>query len=415
MENIAINIEDISKTYKLYNKPVDRLKEVFGLSGKIYSMEKCVLNHVTIKIRKGDIVGIVGTNGAGKSTLLKIITGILSSSAGKVEVNGKIAALLELGAGFNPEFSGIKNIYLNGTMMGFTREEMELRVQDIIDFADIGDFIYQPVKTYSSGMFARLAFAVAINVNPDILIVDETLSVGDLRFQLKCMDRMKSMMDQGVTVLFVSHDINAIRRICTKAVWLKEGSVQNYGETNRVCDQYLDFLRLGEQDDEKIEKLADRSNVDMHSDEVLIKDFQPGIGDGVAEIVGIRILNEERRPVNEVSIYEPITVEVYYDVYDDSIETPVLGVALKRIDDEYICGVNTMLDKKEIPWKYGRNSYRLVYPEGIRTTGGAYYFDVALFDKTATVPIHYWAKIYEFLVTAEYIGEGFCIIPHEWR
>lgn len=412
MKKIAINLSNLSKSYKLYEKSGDRVKEVFSLSGKTYSKEKCVLNNINLQIESGDVLGIVGTNGAGKSTLLKIITGVLAPSSGKAEVNGKIAALLELGTGFNPEFTGIKNIYLNGTMMGYSREEMSQRVQGIIDFADIGDFINQPVKTYSSGMFARLAFAVAINVEPDILIVDEALSVGDLRFQMKCMDKMKSMMDQGVTVLFVSHDINAVRRLCTKAIWLKDGTVQGYGETNKICDQYLDYLKLGEIEEVKETKSLSSEPIEETSH---FKEFREGIRDAVAEIIGIRILNMRNEVVSEFDIFEPVKVEVYYDVYDETIEMPVLGVALKRIDDEYICGVNTMLDHVKIPWKHGRNCYRLVYQNGIRTLGGRYYFDVALFDKTATVPIHYWAKILEFSVTADYIGEGVCIIPHEWR
>ena len=223
MGELAISIQNLTKNYKLYNDPFDRVKEAFDFRHKVYSIEKSVLKNVNLDIQKGEVVGIVGTNGAGKSTLLKIITGVLTPSEGEVKIKGKIAALLELGTGFNPEFTGIKNIFLNGTMMGFTHEEMKKKQQQIIDFADIGDFIYQPVKTYSSGMFARLAFAVAINVEPEILIVDEALSVGDLRFQMKCMDKMKAMMDGGVTVLFVSHDINAIRRLCTKSVWLKDG------------------------------------------------------------------------------------------------------------------------------------------------------------------------------------------------
>ena len=344
MSEIAIELCRVSKNYKLYEKPSDRVKEVFSLTGKKYSREKCVLDNLSLQIEKGDVVGIVGTNGAGKSTLLKIITGVLTPTSGKLEVNGKVAALLELGTGFNPEFTGIKNIFLNGTMMGFSREEMEDKLDEIIQFADIGDFIYQPVKTYSSGMFARLAFAVAINVDPEILIVDEALSVGDLRFQMKCMDKMKQMMDQGITVLFVSHDINAIRRLCTKTVWLRDG-----------------------------------------------------------------------KNVEEFDIFDPVRIEIVYDVYDENIEIPVLGVALKRIDETYICGVNTMLDEIKIPWKHGRNYFQLFYSEGIRVLGGKYYFDVALFDKTASVPIHYWAKIKEFCVTAKYIGEGICIIPHEWR
>ena len=408
MSEIAIELCRVSKNYKLYEKPSDRVKEVFSLTGKKYSREKCVLDNLSLQIEKGDVVGIVGTNGAGKSTLLKIITGVLTPTSGKLEVNGKVAALLELGTGFNPEFTGIKNIFLNGTMMGFSREEMEDKLDEIIQFADIGDFIYQPVKTYSSGMFARLAFAVAINVDPEILIVDEALSVGDLRFQMKCMDKMKQMMDQGITVLFVSHDINAIRRLCTKTVWLRDGKIQTYGETNYVCDQYLDFLKVGDE--------YERDIVEVETgNEVEFKKFREGKQDSVAEIIGIRILNRQGKNVEEFDIFDPVRIEIVYDVYDENIEIPVLGVALKRIDDTYICGVNTMLDEIKIPWKHGRNYFQLFYSEGIRVLGGKYYFDVALFDKTASVPIHYWAKIKEFCVTAKYIGEGICIIPHEWR
>lgn len=412
MNEITVSIHNLTKCYKLYNDPFDRVKEAFNIFHKSYSTEKCVLNNVNLDINKGEVVGIVGTNGAGKSTLLKIITGVLTPTSGKVEIQGKIAALLELGTGFNPEFTGIKNIFLNGTMMGFTHEEMQQKLQSIIDFADIGDFIYQPVKTYSSGMFARLAFAVAINVEPEVLIVDEALSVGDLRFQMKCMDKMKSMMDGGVTVLFVSHDINAIRRLCTKAVWLKDGEVQSFGETNRVCDMYMDYLKLADNPGtDSISAPAEISTKEVEG----IKEFVPGNKEGVAEIAGICLRDAANKIVEEIAWDKPLTVEIYYDVYDEEVETPVLGVALKRIDDEYICGVNTMLDKKKIPWKYGRNCYKMVYKEGIRVLGGRYYFDIGMFDKTATVPIEYKGKIKEITVTADYIGEGICILPHEWK
>lgn len=411
MKQPAIVLENLTKCYKLYAKPFDRVKEAFSLSKKIYSTEKCVLHNLSATIEKGDVIGIIGTNGAGKSTLLKIITGVLSPTHGKVEIEGKIAALLELGAGFNPEFTGIKNIYLNGTMMGFSRNEMEKKLQGIIEFADIGDFIYQPVKTYSSGMFARLAFAVAINVEPDILIVDEALSVGDIRFQMKCMDKMKSMMDSGTTILFVSHDINAIRRFCTKCIWLRDGEMQVYSETNEVCDMYMDYLKI--KDD--TETGAQAEIFPTRENELNIPQFVPKAKDVVAEIVGIRLANEKGKEIKKINIFQPMTVEVYYDVYDESVEHPVLGVALKRIDDEYICGVNTLLDDIEIPWKYGRNCFKLVYQDGIRVLGGGYYFDVAVFDKTATVSIQYLAKIIEFTVTADYIGEGVFIVPHEWR
>lgn len=403
MNNIAIKVEKLSKVYKLYDKPLDRMKESLSLSKKKYSREHYALNNISFEVKKGETVGILGTNGSGKSTILKIITGVLTPSCGNVEVNGKVSALLELGAGFNPEYTGLENIYLNGTMMGYTREEMEQRVKPIMEFADIGEFLNQPVKTYSSGMFARLAFAVAINVEPEILIVDEALAVGDVRFQIKCMDKMKQMMKGGTTVLFVSHDTNAIKRFCMKAIWINNGVMKDIGEVNRVADKYLDFLKCGEIEDKN-------NNVQKETCEV--KPFAPG--DNIAEIIDFRILDRFNNEVNEVKLDEYLKINVIYDVYDENIKHPVLGIALKSIDEEYVCGLNTLLDKILIPWKYGRNKFQLEYIYGIRAIGGKYYFDTALFEETATVPIQYVSRIKDISVISDYIGEGKYIIPHVW-
>ena len=207
MSEVAIRVDDVSKLYKLYDKPSDRLKESLGLTRKKLYKEHYALHNVSFDVKRGETVGIIGTNGSGKSTILKIITGVLNPSGGHVEIDGRISALLELGAGFNMEYTGIENIYLNGTMIGFSREEIDAKMQDILDFADIGDFVHQPVKTYSSGMFVRLAFAVAINIDPEILIVDEALSVGDVFFQAKCYKKFEDFKKMGKTILFVSHDL----------------------------------------------------------------------------------------------------------------------------------------------------------------------------------------------------------------
>ena len=210
MDNVAIKVNNVSKIYRLYDKPTDRLKEALGFSKKKRYKEHYALNNVSFDVKRGETVGIIGTNGSGKSTILKIITGVLNPSMGDVKIAGRISALLELGAGFNMEYTGIENIYLNATMMGFTREETDAKLQSILDFADIGDFVYQPVKTYSSGMFVRLAFAVSINIDPDILIVDEALSVGDVFFQVKCYHKFEEFKKMGKTFLFVSHDLGRI-------------------------------------------------------------------------------------------------------------------------------------------------------------------------------------------------------------
>ncbi|MDY3250432.1 MAG: ABC transporter ATP-binding protein, partial [Candidatus Choladocola sp.] len=215
--------------YKLYDKPSDRLKESLGLTRKKCYREHFALTDINFDIVKGETVGIIGTNGAGKSTILKIITGVLNPTEGQVVVNGRISALLELGAGFNMEYTGVENIYLNGTMMGFSEEEIDARLDDILAFADIGDFVYQPVKTYSSGMFVRLAFAVAINIDPEILIVDEALSVGDVFFQAKCYRKFEEFKSEGKTILFVSHDLNSISKYCDRVILLDHGRVIETG------------------------------------------------------------------------------------------------------------------------------------------------------------------------------------------
>lgn len=242
MKNIAIKVKNISKIYKLYNKPMDRLKESLHPLKKRYHKEFYALNDINFEIKKGETVGIIGKNGAGKSTMLKIITGVLTPTSGHVQVNGRIASLLELGAGFNPEYTGVENIYFQGTLMGFTHQEMETKVADILAFADIGDFVHQRVKMYSSGMFTRLAFAVAINVSPDILIVDEVLSVGDIYFVQKCMSRINEIKAKGTTVLLVSHDATTIRMLCDSALWLENGKILDSGNTSKVVDNYLAFM-----------------------------------------------------------------------------------------------------------------------------------------------------------------------------
>lgn len=242
--NLAIQVKDISKTYSLYARPQDRFKEAVGLRHKSYHDDFYALHNITFEVKKGETVGIIGINGSGKSTLLKMITGVLNPSSGSITVHGRVSALLELGAGFNQEYTGLENIYLNGRMMGYNRKEMQEKVNTIIEFAEIGDFINQPVKTYSSGMFARLAFAVSINVEPDILIVDEALSVGDLFFQNKCFKKFEELRSKGVTILFVSHDISSVRQMCSRVLWIEKGRQMIFSQSDIVCDTYMDKKRL---------------------------------------------------------------------------------------------------------------------------------------------------------------------------
>lgn len=259
---IAIQVANLSKCYQVYDAPRDRLKQFLlpwlhrrvGLPNKNYYREFWALKNVSFQIRKGTAVGIIGRNGSGKSTLLQIICGTVSQSQGSVNTHGRVAALLELGSGFNPEFTGRENVFLNASVLGLRKKEIDARFDKIQEFADIGDFIDQPVKTYSSGMFARLAFSIVINVDPEILIVDEALAVGDARFVAKCMRQIKMMQEQGVSILFVSHDIGAIRTLCESAIWLDEGVVVEHGDVFPVTGRFTAYMFREEAGDTDIVK-----------------------------------------------------------------------------------------------------------------------------------------------------------------
>lgn len=411
MGETVISLEHITKIYKLYNRPQDRFKETFSLTHKKYSRDFYALRDISLRIERGESVGFVGKNGSGKSTLLKILTGVLNPTGGVKNINGRISALLELGAGFNMEFTGMENIYLNGTIMGIEREEMEKRLDGIVSFADIGDFIWQPVKTYSSGMFVRLAFAVAIHVDPEILIVDEALAVGDTRFQMKCMDKFMEFMQAGKTILFVSHDINMIKRFCSRTVWINEGCLVMDGGTDEVTDRYTDFLKSGLSLTE-YQALADTAA----PQETAKEESAPEQAEEhtIAEIEQVRLENGRGEAIAEIRQGENATLKVTYQVYEEQVEEPVLGVAIRSIDHAYICGLNTLLDGVEIPWRKGRNTVSLIY-DGFNLTGGSYYFDAALFDRTATVNFDYKSQIKKFFVRMDYIAEGVVVLNHHWN
>lgn len=247
MSDFAIRVTNLAKCYNIYNSPGDRLKQfilprirhVVCKNEKQYFREFWALKDVSFEIKKGETVGIIGRNGSGKSTLLQLICGTLNPTTGSIQTNGRVAALLELGSGFNPEFTGRENIYLNGSILGFSQREIDERLDSILDFADIGDFIDQPVKTYSSGMYVRLAFSIQANVDPDILIIDEALAVGDAYFVHRCMERFNQLKMKGVTIIFVSHDASSVKRLCNKAIYLHAGGVAYYGDSTTVVDNYL--------------------------------------------------------------------------------------------------------------------------------------------------------------------------------
>lgn len=355
METIAIKVQNVSKMYKLYDKPTDRFKEALGLSKKQLYQEHYALRDVNFQINKGETVGIIGTNGAGKSTMLKIITGVLNPTMGEVEINGRISALLELGAGFNMEYTGIENIYLNGTMMGFSEEEIQSRLDDILSFADIGDFVHQPVKTYSSGMFVRLAFAVAINIDPEILIVDEALSVGDVFFQVKCYHKFEEFKKLGKTILFVSHDLGSISKYCDRVILLNKGVKKAEGAPKAIIDLYKQLMT---QDENAVELDKPKEAVKSSSHSVQnAQNVQDGqwkqymtnnpqfldYGEKHAEIVDYAILDYRGEITSNIEKNTEFTIKMKVK-FHKNLQEPIFAFTIKDLQGTEVTGTNTMYE-----------------------------------------------------------------------
>ena len=346
MDNVtAIKVEGLTKLYHLYNQPQDRLKEALNPFKKSYHHDFYAMDDVSFEIKKGETVGIIGRNGAGKSTLLKMITGVLTPTSGNIETHGKISSLLELGAGFNPEMNGMDNIYLNGTLMGFTHEEMATKVDAILEFADIGEFIYQPVKMYSSGMFARLAFSVAINVDPDILIVDEALSVGDLSFQMKCFKKFQDFQEEGRTILFVTHALDTVIRYCTRGIVIDGGHKVFEGTSKDAVDSFKKVLS-GDFYEKDIE--AKRKKTHKITEESLLRHaFEEHreldtYGNNKAQIIDYGTLDEKGNPSDILDYNSKFTI-VMKVKFHESIVNPIFAFTLKDVRGLEITGTNSYM------------------------------------------------------------------------
>ena len=382
----AIKVENVTKVYKLYERPIDRLKETLRPGHKEYHRKFYALNNISFDVEEGQFVGIIGTNGSGKSTILKIITGVLTPTEGEVTVNGRVSALLELGAGFNMEYTGIENIYMNGTMMGYSRQEMDQKLPEILEFADIGDFVYQPCKTYSSGMFVRLAFALAINVDPEILIVDEALAVGDVFFQAKCYKKINEIRESGTTVILVTHDMGTIIKYCDKVVVLNRGNFVAEGDPGKMVDIYKKILagQFSEKDLEGIGQKADFADQLLQAAEgakeasvgdsaVGQDDGQSGAtsagqsssagnavdetwmdklstnaqqlkyGNGAAEIIDVGIFDHKKELSNLLLKGKPWTLKMKVR-FNEQVKDPIFAFTIKDSKGTEITGTNSMIE-----------------------------------------------------------------------
>ena len=403
-KQLAIHVEGLNKVYRLYDHNRDRLIDSLGLARKKRYREHFALNNVDLDVYQGECVGIIGTNGSGKSTILKIITGVLNPTSGTVQVNGRISALLELGAGFNYEYNGIENVYLNGTMIGFSEKEIDEKLQDILDFADIGDYVYQPVKTYSSGMFVRLAFAVAINIDPEILIVDEALSVGDVFFQAKCYHKFEEFKKQGKTILFVSHDLSAISKYCDRAVLLNQGVKLGEGSPRDMIDIYKQVL-VGQYElpsgDKKANLAADEDIREAAAEKVDGKKDEEDGTDGTAAQKAGTASGEESRPTPGINVQaleygtkeaeiveyymtdgaglrtsailkgESFTLHMKVEVHKD-LKAPIFALSIKNIKGVEITGTNTMVEKSFLESVKAGEVLTITFTQKVRLQGGEY-------------------------------------------
>ncbi len=391
MDDIAIQVTNVEKVYKLYDKPSDRIKEALGLGRGKHHKEHHALKGVDLTIRQGECVGIIGTNGSGKSTILKIITGVLSPTSGDVTVNGRISALLELGAGFNMEYNGIENIYLNGTMIGFSEKEIREKMDAILEFADIGEYVYQPVKTYSSGMFVRLAFAVAINIEPEILIVDEALSVGDVFFQAKCYHKFEEFKEMGKTIVFVSHDLSSISKYCDRVVLLNQGTKLGEGKPKEMIDIYKQVL-VGQYavpesentrllDDEELRRVAAGSMAGTKKEAGTDKGSVPG---GVAENPELLEYGSKKAVIEEYYITDEkgvrtsailkgngFTIHMKVGMAED-IQAPIFAFTIKNVRGTEITGTNTMFEKAFLEPVSAGEKCEVAFTQKMNLQGGDY-------------------------------------------
>ena len=384
----VINALNITKEYKIYNTNKEKLKLLINKRYKIKKFH--ALSNVSFNINKGEIIGIIGKNGAGKSTLLKILTGVAFVTYGKVFINGRVSSLLELGSGFDIRLTGYENIYFNATLNGLKRVEIDKKINEIIKFADIGDFLYQPVKNYSSGMFARLAFAVAININPDILIVDEILSVGDIKFQVKCMEKFEKFKKQGKTILYVSHSLATVKKFCNRVIWIDEGKVVEDGNPVMVVEKYFN-MNFGNKNH--------LSYKEFRND--IIEDFK---------------MNKISKEIDYLkSLESKITYLVKNSIYKNVymvIEIRKIEINAGKEYSQFVCDFNSIDSHKNIPFSLGKNTIYFNL-KNLNLVSGIYYIDVVFLCNNEE--IYKKIKAYNFTINDKYRGEGFIVLEHEWE
>ncbi len=413
-----ISVQSVSKLYRIYDQPSGRLKEILLRGRRKYHRDFWALQEVSLEVETGEAVGIIGRNGAGKTTLLQIIAGVLQPTLGDVSVEGRVTALLELGSGFNLEYTGRENILLSGQILGFSEDEMRRRMDVIVQFAELEGFVDQPVKTYSTGMLMRLAFASAIHVDPDVLIVDEALSVGDVYFQRKSLDRMEYFRKAGKTVLFVSHDPALVQRFCTRALWLEQGRVAMTGKAKEVVTAYQAFCARMEE--ERLRNAANNGGIGSREHDEIIRELQltgSRWGNGKIRFTSVEMTNARGEQTWVFRTGDEVTIRLRVEA-DDDCPAPVFAVDIHRYDGVFIGSVNNLdTNPARLPVKRGENLVELHIPK-LELSHNVYFLSVKAYtengepDWSDPADIHY--QMYQFNVLTEGVIHGLMRFEAEW-
>ena len=422
-KDVVISVKDVEKSFKIYSDKGHTLKErlLFFKQRNSYIKHE-VLKGVTLEIEKGEVVGLVGHNGCGKSTLLKLMTKIIYPDKGKIEINGKISSLLELGAGFHPDMTGRENIYTNASIFGLTKKEIDARLYDIIEFSELEEFIDSPVRTYSSGMYMRLAFSVAINVDADILLIDEILAVGDARFQAKCFNKMLELKKSGITIVIVSHDLGSIERLCNRAIWIENGKIKDEGIPHDIVAEYLDDI-MNKDKNEKIkikpkDKVNEENRNKEESEEKNIEEKENKknrnrTGNKAVEIIDIKLLNEKNEVSDTYNSEEKLKIQVKYKRNNNELKDSVFGFGIFRNDGLNCYGTNTFIDN------FGKIKIQdegivEIEIEKIQLLEGEYYIDLAFVDEYGT-PFDYIRKATKVITYSTVKDVGVYRINHKFK
>lgn len=417
----AIEVSNITKSFKVFLDKGRTLKERTLFSGRRRYENREVLKGISFEVKKGEAIGLIGHNGCGKSTTLKMLTRIMYPDSGTIEMNGRVSSLIELGAGFHPDMSGRENIYINASIFGLTNKEIEKRVEDIIEFSELSEFIDNPVRTYSSGMYMRLAFAVAINVDADILLIDEILAVGDVSFQAKCFNRLRQIKSEGTTIVIVSHSLNQLEQICDRNIWIHEGVIKEEGSPFDVDPKYMAFMANNtlSKEQKKEEKKEDEgeaqnnSEVEEEIQETSETDPEDGKrwGSGEVKISRVTVLDSTKNERNEFLNTEPISIKIEYE-NTGKIEKSVVGVAIYRDDKVHMYGTNTLIDNAtELPLK--EKGVITLSIERLPVNAGNYIFDVA-FHKPDGFNYDFWRDAFRLRIDNVKGEVGEISVVHSW-